>query len=569
MADPIDFSGGISPLPVINFIVAVVCTVLCFKLFLELIENTRPRSGIFAYVFGVVNGVLLVLLANRFAEQYIVSILIPPMLMMLEMKLVSRDRPFAYFYIFSALLSEFACLYSIALCLAGIFFPAGRNNDHVLFAITGTIASLCLVFTINSRHDPKSDLRAMFHSKERGKTMLMAMVLGNIVLCVNAGITMPILLNGREPGRAWELALYVAITLLVILILGYNYIALLTESENESHRQKERKLIANLSNELAFRSHLQKAAMVRYVTNVTRGQVIEGGEYFSREFFEQAGGNYIGMLFEFIKLCVHPDDQKMLFKIGRPGYYEEKLKNDPSYLLNFRISPEQLVKAVNVPAKVKTALLRENKDWMWVQFHCVVTREESSGEIFVYVSLTDIDERILEEETLQAAANTDALTGLLNRSALERHVREYLMEPETAGAFIILDLDYFKQVNDALGHPAGDELLRDVAETLRSVFRDNDCIGRMGGDEFCVFAVGLGDAGLIEQRVLELSRRCRKTHPAPDGREIHTSLSIGVALCPEAGTDYETLYKNADAALYEAKEMGKDTFCLFRPELAR
>ena len=128
-----------------------------------------------------------------------------------------------------------------------------------------------------------------------------------------------------------------------------------------------------------------------------------------------------------------------------------------------------------------------------------------------------------------------------------------------------MDLDRFKQVNDSLGHLAGDMLLKEVAARLRSALRASDSVCRLGGDEFAVLAVltTAKDAACVAEKVLACGRRPFLIA----GHELHTPFSIGVAIFPDHGADIETLSRRADAAMYLVKRSGRDRFEVFRPEM--
>ena len=143
---------------------------------------------------------------------------------------------------------------------------------------------------------------------------------------------------------------------------------------------------------------------------------------------------------------------------------------------------------------------------------------------------------------------------------------ENLNNGNASGALFMIDMDYFKSVNDKLGHPTGDKALQDMAETLHTVFRSGDIIGRIGGDEFSVFALGLTDSALIESRARDLGEKGRRIYMSPDGKtKVRVSLSIGVAVLSEKDCrDHQELYRLADEALYEAKEAGRNTYRVYR-----
>ena len=177
----------------------------------------------------------------------------------------------------------------------------------------------------------------------------------------------------------------------------------------------------------------------------------------------------------------------------------------------------------------------------------------------------DITERTYAEEQIKHLAYHDALTGLPNRLlfkdrltvAISHAQREHAML-----AVLFLDLDRFKVINDSLGHNIGDQLLQAVAVRVQSCVRESDTVARLGGDEFTLLVPNLSqaeDAAVVAQKLLEAIR-----YPFHiEGRELFATTSIGISLFPEDGVDSETLIKNADTAMYQAKEQGRDNYQLF------
>jgi len=174
-----------------------------------------------------------------------------------------------------------------------------------------------------------------------------------------------------------------------------------------------------------------------------------------------------------------------------------------------------------------------------------------------------IRERKAAEEKITALARTDVLTGLPNRAAfLERLAQAFAATRRGANplAVFYLDLDHFKDVNDTLGHAAGDALLQAVAIRLRASLRENDMVARLGGDEFVVLQTDTTDpsaAGVLADRI-------RTLLAAPYeicGSEIHLSASIGIAAYGGDKGEPDTILAQADAALYRAKEQGRDRYC--------
>jgi diguanylate cyclase (GGDEF)-like protein len=187
------------------------------------------------------------------------------------------------------------------------------------------------------------------------------------------------------------------------------------------------------------------------------------------------------------------------------------------------------------------------------------------------VLLEDITERRNAEARITHLARFDELTGLPNRVNFRDEIEHLLAVPHAAeqlSALLFVDLDQFKQVNDTLGHPCGDQLLCAVAERLRAMLRPEDFVARFGGDEFVVFQQNIKSpddaAGLARRIVDHLSEGYRI-----DNHLVEIGASVGIAMTAPAGVSADTLMKNADMALYRAKADGRGTFCFFRDEMAQ
>jgi len=162
----------------------------------------------------------------------------------------------------------------------------------------------------------------------------------------------------------------------------------------------------------------------------------------------------------------------------------------------------------------------------------------------------------------------DALTSLPNRRYLMRHLADVLDAHQgELIAVMMLDLDRFKEINDTLGHPAGDELLRQAAARLGRATVDGDCAARMGGDEFAVVTCRIRDNQHAAERAETVLRAFREPFTLSGSRHVHARASIGVALHPEHGSDADTLLSHADLALYEAKSFGRGRYSLYSTEL--
>ena len=183
------------------------------------------------------------------------------------------------------------------------------------------------------------------------------------------------------------------------------------------------------------------------------------------------------------------------------------------------------------------------------------------------VAIVDVTEKRQAEERIAHMAHHDALTGLPNRVLFHERLDEALPHlPGHGGklAVLYLDLDHFKNVNDTLGHPAGDKLLKEVADRLRSCLRGSDIVARFGGDEFAILQMELAgpdEAGDLAGRIVKLLREPFDI----EGQRIVIGASAGIAVAPNDGENCDVLLKNADMALYRAKEDGRCVFRFFEP----
>ena len=178
-------------------------------------------------------------------------------------------------------------------------------------------------------------------------------------------------------------------------------------------------------------------------------------------------------------------------------------------------------------------------------------------------------ELIAAREAVRVQAVRDPLTGLPNRLLFADRLSNRLAQAARTGgriAVMFLDLDHFKIINDSLGHNVGDHLLQDVAQRLSAALRDSDTLARMGGDEFTVIlgeVCDTDDPAVVATRMLSVI-----SEPfVMDGRELYVTGSIGISVYPQDGTDAETLVRNADAAMYRAKEHGRNAFRMFTEDL--
>ncbi|MFZ5558531.1 MAG: bifunctional diguanylate cyclase/phosphodiesterase [Pseudomonadota bacterium] len=210
-----------------------------------------------------------------------------------------------------------------------------------------------------------------------------------------------------------------------------------------------------------------------------------------------------------------------------------------------------------------------NGEYLWVFSRGIAARDRYGKPLRLAGSIVDITERKRAEARIEHLATRDALTGLPNRLLLNDRLAQYIHSSRRTGqsfAVLFIDLDRFKTINDSLGHDVGDELLREVAARLEACVRKDDTLARLGGDEFVVALHGVRNASDTAQVAQKVLKRLREPYVLPS-RTLSSSCSVGIAIFPHDGEDIATLMKNADTAMYHAKDRGRNNYQFFSADM--
>lgn len=201
-----------------------------------------------------------------------------------------------------------------------------------------------------------------------------------------------------------------------------------------------------------------------------------------------------------------------------------------------------------------------NGEKYWMESEIRLEEDEKTGACIAYISLKNIDDKKKNELLLRQEAERDYLTGLYNRrrgmTMIEQRLKKQKNNTQNKSAFVMIDLDNFKTLNDTLGHQTGDKALKDAARIMQRHFREYDVICRLAGDEFVVFLVDIPET-VIRRNIEILLKKLCLTYGKE--KEVSISASAGIAVCPDQGTDLKVLYEKADKALYKAKRSGKNS----------
>lgn len=318
-------------------------------------------------------------------------------------------------------------------------------------------------------------------------------------------------------------------------------------------------IITDISDEMETRRRYQQERQYRAALSlrtVTTVDIDVTADTFVRQFVAP-GSHVVGTeterFTEFVaalcEQCVHPEDRGRVQQVLDLGHLQMALQSGEREIeLDYR----------------SYNLSTQSYGWMKMTIH--LFRDQDNGHICGVLYVRDIDKKKKEELLIRERADHDPLTGLLNRSSFAALVENVLQNrKDKRHAFLMLDIDNFKQINDTFGHATGDELLGTVAQKLQATFREQDLIGRMGGDEFAVFLVDINDRDTVVNRARRLGEEL-DIQVEEGGYTAHISCSIGITFAPEHGDTVRTLYANADQAQYRAKRNGKNRCAIFGQE---
>lgn len=258
-----------------------------------------------------------------------------------------------------------------------------------------------------------------------------------------------------------------------------------------------------------------------------------------------------------------------IYGYNSPTELQENLTDIANQLYVFPERRQEFVELLNQQGYVtdfESQVYRRDGQIIWISENARVVKDSEGETLYFEGTVIDITEKKLAESTIYYQAFHDLLTGLPNRVLFDDRLPLALAEARRhhdCVAVMFLDLDRFKAINDTLGHAIGDQLLQEVAARLTSCLREVDTIARWGGDEFTILLPGLaqpGDAAIVAERIINTLK------PSFDleNHHLHITTSLGIAVFPQDGADADTLLRNADAALYRAKDTGRDNYQFYQ-----
>lgn len=300
-----------------------------------------------------------------------------------------------------------------------------------------------------------------------------------------------------------------------------------------------------LNREKKMRSFFMSDVIGVYEINVTLDKVMgQQGEQYDSDV------TYTRILKEFVRKCVAEEfREEVCEKCSIANLRIRFLSGENNFIQEYKY-------------------LRKDKTTFWVACEMHLERDAQNGNLIAFVTVRDIDNKKRKELYLEERAIVDPLTKVYNRSAGTQYIVKALaeMNPGETSAFMLLDLDHFKRLNDTLGHMRGDDALKNVAEILINHFRKYDIVCRLGGDEFVVFIQRI-PIEVLDRVLTSLLKKMELDYERGDVK-VSITISAGVALVPEHGNTFEELYEKADQALYQVKNTTRNAYKIYEELLA-
>lgn len=338
----------------------------------------------------------------------------------------------------------------------------------------------------------------------------------------------------------------------IAILIGLYLTLLFTMKTSDllGYKEKNEELEQAIQNEQQYRDSMTSEAIAVYEFNLTQDRLITGFEEY-KPLFGDVIYQYRYMLKIMSQKKIHPDDVDTFLKYATPeNVIDEFNKGRSETVIEYR------------------RLLR-NGEYIWVKAITNLVKDTITGDIKGFTYIKDIHKKKKLELELTYKSERDSLTGLYNKGTTSRLISEYLktnVDTPNIAALFIIDVDNFKSINDHLGHTFGDAVLCELAEKLTKIFRANDIVGRIGGDEFMVFMSDIKNIDIIGQKAKEICKAFENGYKNKNNIEYTVSSSVGIAIFPTNGTDFEELYQRSDVALYLSKNNGKNTFTMYSGE---
>lgn len=544
---------------------SLLFTLSAFYFVKQFLKNFNTNI-IYPCIFGCINGCTAILMETNMdgSFPYLIIVLVP-IFVTLEIMIVSRNSLKVSIFVLGGFLINFGTIYTISVAIIGYFYSmktfvtTSVKLNTLQFSMALTLAAIVLV--ILSYKMPVKELSSLLYKKGKLKILITYMYVMAFALVVSSFLYSPLI---GQRGMSLQLTkiFYLELILKDAVMLAGSYIIVLFKCKEEKIVLEKELVHSELNREKEFRNSTQKNSLLSYSYNATRNVLENTDGFFDRFITDNEKISYIDLIFMLIEKMVYPEDVDRLKESIVIGV-DQEFATERQSSNRFRVSKSACVWLFKDYPKIAD-IKKIDSEWIWLESKNTFVVDPVTGDLIVYVDLINVNDEIEKQQSLIELASIDGLTGLYNKITAEKTIKNYLEKENHDGSLFIIDMDNFKSVNDNLGHPIGDVLLKDAAQLIKSVFRHHDLVSRMGGDEFCVFAFDLISEDLMKKKAEELVQKGQFHFKSPTGNPIHVTFSVGGACTTETGRSYKDVYAMADKALYEAKRAGKNCSRIFR-----
>lgn len=335
----------------------------------------------------------------------------------------------------------------------------------------------------------------------------------------------------------------------LMLTAGIMFIVITASFIVVVQRIREQRRIDALKN--TYSIAIKKTNDLFYEADIDNDLFIDYSEQKDKAIWKETPKNYSNALIQMADVCA-PECKQQFLDTFLPQNIKIKMKEGLSSInFEYKITPDE-----------------NTVRWLSATF---VPIDNGLGGTRLICMENDITEHMLRQESLKRSSTLDGLTGIYNRETVRNYVNWFFEGEGQDGehALALIDIDYFKEINDKLGHFKGDMVLTEFAQALKKIFRKSDLVGRVGGDEFVVLIKDYSVVELVMAKMNAVLENFNKEQYLADDVDVvvNTSASIGISIYNKDGTDFDALYQAADFALYESKHRGRNQYTFYSADM--
>ncbi len=539
---------------IVSLIIVFIHSALSFFLSYRFLENMRV-ARIFTFVFAVFNATLSPLFLQMLGESQVLAYLVFLVLFTIEIGILFKSTLLANLAISVIIMFHFYSLRAITISASAIALEYSLQelirdetllwHSSLLTLIIHIVVLLLCIVVFKPKY-----IKAILSNELLLKFIFITIFVVTLFSVYNS--SMFLYENYSETLITYQIVITVIFMIIFYMFLLFMLKLVMTDKYQDIIKELEKKLD---DSNLLFESFFGFSdVVIEY--NATN------------DYVKRAMINSVEMridenlnLEDFYKANFEPltceEDRPMLDKID--SHY---ITNSFNHMLRELTFDYRSKKIHFDNGEIVTYAADDESPYLWYQMSINSFLDPETNDIVSVIALDEITNEKEKEFALLSRAERDVLTGAYNKNSVATRVNSHLAEKET-GTLFIIDLDNFKSINDEIGHSFGDKVLVEIYEEIKNIFRDDDILGRFGGDEFVTFILNEIPENSIIRIANRICKAMQKTYNSNTGDIVEISSSVGIATATKNGRTYEELFEAADKALYLSKNKGKNTFTIY------